>query len=153
MFVGDRVVDFARPNQAGRRVALLELLANGPIVLYFYPRAMSPGCTKESCQFRDLAAEFVGVGASRVGVSADSVKRQERFDAKHDFGFPLLSDPDRSIAADFGVRRSGPLPNRRKTFVIGTDSRVLSVLDGEKMHDHANKALEVLRAEATRNDR
>ena len=65
------------------------------MVLFFYPAAMTSGCTKESCHFRDLKAEFDAVGAKRVGISADSVDKQIQFAEKHDFDYPLLSDPDR----------------------------------------------------------
>jgi peroxiredoxin Q/BCP len=118
------------------------------VVLFFYPKAMTTGCTKESCHFRDLAAEFSEAGAQRVGISADGVDRQAKFDAKHDLGYPLLSDPDRVVARQFGVKRPGPLMNRRATFVIGTDRRVLAAFASEMNMDvHADKALEVLRSQ------
>ena len=72
-----------------------QLLAGGPVVLFFYPAAMTYGCTKESCHFRDLKAEFAAVGAQPVGISADQVDKQRQFDEKESLGFPLLSDPDR----------------------------------------------------------
>ena len=80
---------------------------------------MTPGCTKESCHFRDLEAEFAAVGATRLGISADPIDRQRQFSEKHGFDFPLLSDPERVVARMYGVRRLGPLFNRRSTFVIG----------------------------------
>lgn len=76
------------------------------MVLYFYPAAMTPGCTAESCHFRDLKAEFAEAGAQRVGVSADDVDKQRQFSDKHGFDFPLLSDADRSVAEAYGVRMS-----------------------------------------------
>ena len=69
---GDLVAEFNLPDQTGTNRSLSELLADGPIVLFFYPAAMTPGCTKEACHFRDLASEFAAVGASRVGISTDS---------------------------------------------------------------------------------
>lgn len=118
------------------------------MVLFFYPAAMTPGCTAESCHFRDLAKEFADVGAQRVGISADRVEKQQEFSTTHGFDFPLLSDPDRKVAEAFGVKRSlGPLPNKRVTFVIDTDRRVLARIASEiRMNSHADKALEVLRA-------
>ena len=83
-----------------------ELLADGPVVLFFYPAAMTYGCTKESCHFRDLDAEFEAVGARRVGISADSVDKQKQFDEKESLGFTLLSDPDFTVATQMGVKRS-----------------------------------------------
>jgi len=147
--VGDLAPEFELPDQRGERVSLSDLLADGPIVLFFYPKAMTTGCTKESCHFRDLAAEFAQVGATRVGISADPVDRQAKFDDKHGLGYPLLSDPDRKVAAQFGVKRMGPIFNKRATFVIDTDRRVLAAISSEmNMELHADEALEVLRARA-----
>jgi peroxiredoxin Q/BCP len=76
MHRGDRVPDFELPDQTGASRRLSDLLTGGPVVLFFYPAAMTTGCTKESCHFRDLAAEFAAVGAQRVGISADTVDKQ-----------------------------------------------------------------------------
>jgi thioredoxin-dependent peroxiredoxin len=149
---GDLVEDFELPDQMGTTHKLSDLLAEGPVVLFFYPAAMTKGCTMESCHFRDLAREFADVGAQRVGISRDSVARQWRFAEKHGFDYPLLSDPDGRVARQFGVRRAlalGPLATKRMTFVIGTDRRVLEVIHSEvSMDAHADRALEVLRARA-----
>src|SRR3989442_870116 len=114
MRTGDPVPDFELEAQDGRTVRLSEELTRGPVVLFFYPRAMTPGCTKESCHFRDLEAEFAAVGATRLGISADPVDRQRQFSEKHGFDFPLLSDPDRAVARQYGVKSPGPLFNRRR---------------------------------------
>ena len=145
---GDLVPDFELPDDQGTPRTLSGFLASGPVVLYFYPAAMSPGCTVESCHFRDLAEEFAQAGAQRVGISPDAVDRQREFAARHDFGFPLLSDPDGEVARRFGVRRRfGPLATRRRTFVIDTDRRLLAEISSElRMNRHADRALEVLRA-------
>ena len=91
---GDRVADFELPDQTGTTRTLTGLLADGPVVLFFYPAAMTPGCTKEACHFRDLAGEFAAVGASRVGISADAVDKQAKFADQQNFDYPLLSDTD-----------------------------------------------------------
>ena len=149
MRAGDEVPDFELPADSGENVRLSTLLESGPVVLFFYPKALTPGCTKESCHFRDLAKEFAEVGASRVGISADAVDRQAAFRDKHGFDFPLLSDTDRAVARTFGVKRPGPLLNKRATFVIGTDRRLLGTISSElNMDKHADQALEVLRARA-----
>jgi peroxiredoxin Q/BCP len=146
---GERVPDFELPAHDGRTVRLRDELDRGPVVLFFNPRALTPGCTAESCHFRDLAGEFAAVGAGRLGVSADPVERQERFSAQHAFDFPLLSDPDRSVARSFGVKRPGPLFNRRATFVIGRDGLLLAEISSEtNMNKHADEALAVLRDRA-----
>jgi peroxiredoxin Q/BCP len=144
----DVVPDFELPDQHGTPRALSGLLADGPVVLFFYPLAMSTGCTKESCHFRDLAAEFSAVGAQRVGISADSVAKQKQFADRNRFDYPLLSDVDGSVARLFGVRRRfGPVPVKRTTFVIDTDRRVLGVIASElNMDRHADEALALLRA-------
>src|SRR5690242_8771396 len=126
---GDTVEDFTLKDDTGAERRLSELLADGPVVLFFYPLADSPGCTRESCHFRDLAKEFAEAGAQRVGISADAVDKQHAFSTKHSFDFPLLSDPDGAVATRFGVRRRlGPLKTKRRTFVIGTDRTVLGVI-------------------------
>lgn len=149
---GDQVDDFELPDETGTPRKLSDFLASGPVVLFFYPAAMTPGCTAESCHFRDLATEFADVGASRVGISRDIVSKQKQFADRHGFGYPLLSDADGKIARRFGVRRSlapGPLATKRTTFVIGTDRRVLGTIHNEvRMAAHADRALEVLRADA-----
>ena len=149
---GDRVTDFELPDQTGTVRSLSSLLADGPIVLFFYPAAMTPGCTKEACHFRDLGAEFAALGASRVGISTDPVDKQARFADSQGFDYPLLSDADGAVATAFGVRRGllGKfLPVKRTTFVIDTDRTVLEVISSEfSMDTHADKALEVLRARA-----
>jgi peroxiredoxin Q/BCP len=144
---GDTVDDFTLTDETGADRSLSGLLAGGPVVLFFYPMATSPGCTKESCHFRDLAAEFAAVGAGRVGISPDAPDRQRGWSDKHSFDFPLLSDPDGAVATRFGVRRKfGPMKTRRRTFVIGTDRTVLAVIGSElNMSVHADKALEVLK--------
>jgi peroxiredoxin Q/BCP len=148
MKAGDHVADFQLADETGTMRSLKEFLDSGPLVLYFYPAAMTTGCTAESCHFRDLAAEFAELGAGRVGISPDQVEKQKQFSDKHSFDFPLLSDPDGTVAKQFGVRRSfGPLLTRRQTFVIDTDGTVLEVIKSElRMSVHADKALEVLRA-------
>ena len=85
MDVGEVVDDFEVPDETGTPRRLSDLLASGPVALFFYPAAMTPGCTKESCHFRDLKAEFEAVGAQRVGISADAVDKQRQFSEKHDF--------------------------------------------------------------------
>jgi peroxiredoxin Q/BCP len=148
MKTGDVVPDFELPDQTGTPRKLNELLAHGPVVLFFYPAALTYGCTKESCHFRDLKSEFEAVGAQRVGISADAVEKQREFSDKHEFDYPLLSDPDRKVAELFGVKRGlSILPNKRTTFVIGTDSTILAVINSEiSMNQHADRALEVLRS-------
>jgi thioredoxin-dependent peroxiredoxin len=148
MKAGDTAPDFELADDTGSRRTLSGLLADGPVVLFFYPLASSDGCTQESCHFRDLASEFAAVGAQRVGISADSVERQHTFSTTHSFDYPLLSDPGGAVAKQFGAKRSWlpALPVKRKTFVIDTDRTVLEVIGSEMKFDlHADDALKTLR--------
>lgn len=146
--VGSLVEDFTLPDETGASTSLAALLSEGPVVLFFYPAAMTPGCTAQACHFRDLAAEFAAVGARPVGISSDAVERQREFAGRHTFGFPLLSDPEGVVRGRFGVARGfGPLPTKRATFVIGTDRRVIEVVRSEfRMSAHADRALAALQS-------
>ena len=150
MQAGDQIPDFELPDQTGAPRRLSTLLADGPVVLFFYPAAMTAGCTKEACHFRDLAAEFAEVGAQRVGISMDAVDKQKQFADKHSFDYPLLADTDGVVAKIFGVKRAlGILKVKRNTFVIGTDQRLLAEISSEmNMDKHADEALQVLRAQS-----
>ncbi|MDW4904106.1 peroxiredoxin [Streptomyces sp. ADMS] len=146
--VGDKIEDFELPDESGASRRLSELLADGPIVLFFYPAALTPGCTAEACHFRDLAAEFAAVGARPVGISGDSVDRQQEFAQSHTLGMPLLSDADGTVRELFGVKRGfSMMPTKRVTFVIAEDRTVLEVVTSElRMNTHADRALDALRA-------
>jgi len=145
--VGDKVDDFEVPDETGTPRTLSDLLADGPIVLFFYPAALSAGCTAEACHFRDLAAEFAAVGARPVGISGDSVERQQEFAGRHTLGMPLLSDVDGTIRELFGVKRGFTMaPTKRATFVIAQDRTVLEIVRSElRMNTHADRALAALR--------
>ncbi|POX46440.1 peroxiredoxin [Streptomyces sp. Ru72] len=149
--VGAKVEDFTLPDETGTERRLTELLADGPVVLFFYPAALSPGCTAEACHFRDLAAEFAAVGGRPVGISGDAVDRQQEFAGRHTLGFPLLSDTDGAVRERFGVRRGISLaPTKRVTFVIDQDRTILEVVRSElRMSAHADRALAALRARSS----
>jgi len=145
--VGDVVPDFELPDQDGTPRSLSGYLANGPVVLFFYPGAMTPVCTKESCHFRDLKSEFEALRAQRVGISHDTVAKQKTFADKYSFDYPLLADTDNKVATLFGVHRGGMLGTKRATFVIGRDSRVIEVVRADlRASVHADKALDALKA-------
>ena len=146
MRVGESVADFRLKDENSDERSLYELLEKGPVVLFFYPMAMTPGCTAECRHFRDLGGEFDRFGAQRVGISRDAVDKQRKFVEANAFDFPLLSDPDGSVARAFGVRRAiGRVPNKRWTFVIGKDRRVIDVIKSEtNMDRHADFAIRAL---------
>ena len=144
---GSTAPDFDLPDQDGTRRSLSELLTHGPVVLFWYPAAMTGGCTKETCHFRDLAAEFAAVGAQRVGISMDDVAKQAQFAGQHGFDCPLLSDAAGDVATAYGVRRRFLTPVKRATFVIGTDRVIQEVITSEtQMAVHADRALAALSA-------
>ena len=148
MNIGDVVDDFELLDEQGERRSLTGLLADGPVVLFFYPNALSAGCTAEACHFRNLVAEFAAAGAQPVGISHDTVQKQAEFRARHSLGYPLLSDPDGAVRAQFGVKRDfGITKTKRTTFVIDTDRRILDVIKSEiRMNVHADRALAALAA-------
>ena len=147
---GDIAPDFELPDQDGTPRRLTGFLAEGPVVLFFYPGAMTKGCTAQACHFRDLSAEYRAAGVQRVGISRDPVAKQKLFAETYTFDYPLLSDPGSGTIAAYGVRRKlnlGPLSTKRMTFVIGTDQRVLEVIHSElDMNQHAAQALSVAAA-------
>jgi peroxiredoxin Q/BCP len=152
MQTGDEVPDFELPDQTGTPHKLSTLVADGPVVLFFYPAAMTAGCTKEACHFRDVAADYRAAGVQRVGISMDTVAKQQQFADKHGFDYPLLSDPDGTVADIFGVRRGAigrrlGAPVKRQTFVVGTDRRLVAHITSEtNMDKHADEALAVARS-------
>lgn len=145
--VGSTAPDFTLPDQDGNSTSLDNLLAHGPVVLFWYPAAMTGGCTKEACTFRDVAKEFSAVGAQRVGISMDPVAKQKQFAEMNGFDYPLLSDESGDTAVAYGVRRKYVTPVKRATFVIGTDKKILMAHTSEfSMESHADKALEALKS-------
>jgi peroxiredoxin Q/BCP len=147
METGDLAPDFKLNDQEGNERTLSTMLLSGPVVLFFYPAAMTKGCTKESCHFRDLGSEFSTLGGQRLGISMDSVAKQSEFTTKNNLDYPLLADVGGDVAKSYGVKRSLDLLKvKRTTFVIGQDRRVLDVISSEmNMNTHADRALDALR--------
>jgi peroxiredoxin Q/BCP len=144
---GTQAPDFELPDENGNPVRLSEALADGPVVLFFYPVALSGGCTKQACHFRDLATEFKELGAQRFGISTDSVATQKEFSEFNGFDYPLLSDESGEVATSLGVKRKYITPVKRATFVIDTDRTIRKVIASEMNMDvHADQALAALRA-------
>ncbi|WP_424807061.1 peroxiredoxin [Rhodococcus sp. 27YEA15] len=147
---GQLAPDFTLSDQDAESRSLSSLLGNGPLVLFFYPAASTPVCTAEACHFRDLGGEFAAVGASRAGISTDTVEAQSTFATAQSFDYPLLADTDGTVAEQFGVKRGllGKLaPVKRSTFVIDVDRTVLKVISSElRANTHGDQALEFLRS-------
>ena len=121
---GSKAPDFTLADQSGRRHTLKSLLADGPMILYFYPADFTPGCTKEACSFRDLHQEMLKARLRVVGVSPQDTDSHRRFAEKHDINFPLLADPDKTVVKAYDL--DGPLGFgvRRGTYLIGTDGKI-----------------------------
>jgi thioredoxin-dependent peroxiredoxin len=116
--IGDRMPAFELPSADGTVVRSEDLLGRGPIVLFFYPKDETPGCTAEACAFRDEYEEFLSAGAIVVGVSPDSAERHQAFAQRHRLPFLLLADPDKRVFALYGVKNFLGLVPGRETFVI-----------------------------------
>jgi peroxiredoxin Q/BCP len=144
---GTLAPDFELPDQDGHLVRLSETLEHGPVVLFWYPVALSGGCTKEACHFRDLATEFKEAGAQRFGISTDPVAKQKAFADANGFDYPLLSDESGDLARSLGVKRKYITPVKRATFVIDRDRTIRKVITSEMNMDvHADQALSALRS-------
>jgi peroxiredoxin Q/BCP len=128
--VGDRAPDFTLPDTEGNPVALKKLLEAGPVILAFYPKAFTPGCTQQNQNFRDHFSEVTAKGAQVVGISVDSVETQRKFKAEYTLPFPLLSDEGGKVSALY----SGTMPvvglSRRANIVIGQDGLVKALVEG-----------------------
>jgi len=149
--VGDPAPDFTLPDQDGTPVSLSELRGK-TVVLYFYPRADTPGCTTQACGIRDHRAAYESAEAVVLGVSPDPVKAISKFDQKFSLGFPLLADEEHQVAEQYGVwvekQRYGRtyMGNERTTFVIGPDGTIKDVLRNVKPAEHDDLVLEALAA-------
>jgi peroxiredoxin Q/BCP len=147
---GDLAPDFTLPDQNGKPVRLSELRGQ-TVVLYFYPKADTPGCTIQACGVRDHHTDYQGADAVVLGVSPDPVKAVSKFDQKYGLGFPLLADSDHAVAEAYGVWAEKSMygrkymGNERTTFVIGPDGRVKEVLRNVKPAEHDGLVLAALR--------
>ena len=143
---GDPAPEFRLPAQDGREVALSGLRGK-KVVLYFYPKAMTPGCTTESSEFRDAKPEFDKAGAVILGCSADSVAAQAKFAARYSLDFSLLSDPEFRTIEAYGARRMKQFLGKsflgivRSTFLIGPDGRLAKIWPKTKAGGHAAEVL------------
>jgi len=112
------------------------------VVVYFYPRASTPGCTRESVDFQDHGSELEGLAAVVVGVSADGAAAQMRFIEKHGFTFPMLPDPEHAIIDAYGVLKDTGTSARRVTFLVGPDGRVAEVWGAVKVEGHVSEVVD-----------
>jgi peroxiredoxin Q/BCP len=144
--VGSAAPDFALPSQSGEIVNLKDFLGSRPVVLFFYPKDDTPGCTKQACAFRDEHAEFARLDAEVIGVSSDSSDSHRRFAARHDLPFTLLSDEGGQVRDLYGVPNSFGLFPGRVTYVIDGVGVVRHVFSSQLgVTRHVEEALGALR--------
>ena len=146
---GKPAPDFEATSDAGETVKL-SALRGGPVVLYFYPKDDTPGCTTQACGIRDAYAKFEQAGAIVLGVSPDDEKSHVKFKQKYDLPFTLLADPEHSVADLYGVWGERSFLGKkymgvaRSTFVIGADGNVKKIFESVKPATHADDVLAVL---------
>jgi peroxiredoxin Q/BCP len=144
--VGDKAPDFTLESDDAGEVSLSDLRGQ-KVVLYFYPKDMTPGCTKQACDFRDNLDTFTDKGFKVLGVSPDPVERHAKFRDKHDLNFTLLADPDHEIAKEWGVWREKQNYGKtyegivRSTFLIDEDGEISEIQDNVKATGHVDRLL------------
>lgn len=146
--VGTRAIPFTLPDQDGRPFRLFDAVARGPVVVFFYPKDGSPGCTAEVCSFRDASDEFIALGATVVGISSDDVVAHAKFAARHRLGYPILVDEGGRVRAQWNVPRAlFGMFEGRVTYVVDAQGfvrhRHVGMLDVKR---HVHEALAVVRS-------
>ena len=145
--VGDTVPNFTLPSQAGEQVSLKNFIGERPIVLFFYPKDDTPGCTKEACAFRDDHEGFGKLDAEVIGISSDSVESHRSFAAKHDLPYTLLSDEEGKVRKLYGVPNTLGIFPGRVTYVIDREGIVRHVFSSQLgAEKHVEEALITLRS-------
>ena len=144
--IGDKAPQFILPDQNGKLINLNDFIGKTNLVVYFYPKDESYGCTKEACSFRDSYEDFKESGAEVIGISADSEGSHKDFAANHKLPFILLSDKDKKVARLYGVGKTlGILPGR-VTFIIDKQGIVRGIYSSQtNFQKHVDEAIEVLR--------
>jgi peroxiredoxin Q/BCP len=149
--VGDSAPDFSMQASGGRTVALKDYKGR-PFVLYFYPKADTPGCTKEACAFQEALPQLGRLGVDVIGVSPDPMKPIEKFAEKYALTFPLASDPDQTVASAYGTWVEKSMYGRkymgmdRATFLVGRDGKVKAVWRKVKVEGHAKAVMDAIAA-------
>lgn len=148
--VGDIAPNFSLPSTTGKTVSLQEFLGKKRLVLYFYPKDDTPGCTKEACSFRDHLPQLEAKDTVVLGVSADGIKSHEKFITKYNLNFPLLSDEDHQVSEAYGAWGEKSMYGKkyfgmiRKTFIIGKDGKLEHVFHKVTPAEHGKEILDLL---------
>lgn len=145
--VGDLAPDFTLPNQAGTPVTLSDFRGKKAVVLYFYPKDDTPGCTIESCTFRDSYTDFEATGAEVIGISSDSPASHQQFAAKHKLPFTLVSDEGSKVRNAYGVPSTLGLLPGRVTYIIDLEGKVRHIFNSQfNPKAHVSEAIKVIKA-------
>jgi peroxiredoxin Q/BCP len=142
--VGDTAPDFSLLDEHGRPVSLKDFLGKKVVVLYFYPKDFTSGCTTEACSFRDNYQPYQDKGAVVIGVSLDSVESHLKFSQKYNLPFAILSDNDKEVAKAYGVLGIGGFLTKRVTFIIDKEGRIAAVFPKVDVKRHSQEVLEAL---------
>lgn len=145
--IGDSLPEFSLKDQHGNLVSSTSFLGNKPLVIFFYPKDDTPGCTKEACSFRDSYEEFKDLGAEVIGISSDSEESHNKFASKYSLPFILLSDENKKVRKIFKVDNNlfNLLPGR-ETYVFDKKGKVIMVFNSINASKHMKKALEALKS-------
>lgn len=148
--VGDEAPDFSLKSEKGETISLTQFRERSPVVLYFYPRDNTPGCTKEACAFQNSIEDFRRMGVAVLGISCDSEESHRKFKQSYGLLFPLLSDEDRSVSKAFGVYKEKNMYGRkvmsieRTTFVIDKMGRIAHLFRRVRVTRHVERVLEAI---------
>lgn len=143
--VGDKAPDFDGPTGDGSHLGLKDFVGKKNVVLYFYPKDDTPGCTREALSFRDNIQPIRNMGAEIVGVSIDSVQSHDRFAQKYELTFPLISDKEKKIATAYGVLRDIGLSTNRVTFIIDKNGKVARIFPKVDVSKHTEEVVAALK--------
>ena len=142
---GENAPNFEGLTAEGSKLSLKDFIGKKNVVLYFYPKDDTPGCTKEACSFRDSIKSLTDLGAEIVGVSLDSVESHKKFKEKYHLPFPLLSDKDKRIATAYGVLKEGGTSTSRVTFIIDKKGKITKIFPKVDVTVHTSEVTAALR--------
>jgi peroxiredoxin Q/BCP len=142
---GDPAPDFEGPTSDGSKLGLKDFVGKKNVVLYFYPKDDTPGCTKEACSFRDNLKPIRDMGAEIVGVSLDSIQSHSKFASKYGLSFPLISDKEKRIASAYGVLKDTGTSTNRVTFIIDKTGKVAKVFPKVDVTKHTEEVVSALK--------
>ncbi len=143
--VGDQAPDFDGPTSDGSRLGLKDFVGKKNVVLYFYPKDDTPGCTREACSFRDNLQSIRDMGAEIIGVSLDSIQSHASFATKYELPFPLISDKEKRIATAYGVLRDTGWSTNRVTFLIDKSGKVAKIFPKVDVTKHTEETVAALK--------